>query len=86
MEKQNVRNDEHYWKSRKRAIAENRLAQGEQIRAIVQNPEKAAHWKDSWSRNCCRVGRQALCVGSARRVLHPPLPQGFVSDGLRLVD
>jgi len=28
------------------AIAENRLAQGEQVRAIVRNPEKAAHWKD----------------------------------------
>ena len=28
------------------AIAENLLAQGEQIRAIVRNPEKAARWKD----------------------------------------
>src|SRR6202041_3276768 len=29
-----------------RAIAENLMAQGEQIRAIVRNPEKAAGWKD----------------------------------------
>src|SRR5271154_6410380 len=28
------------------AIAENLLALGEQIRAIVRNPEKAARWKD----------------------------------------
>jgi uncharacterized protein YbjT (DUF2867 family) len=28
------------------AIAENLLAQGEQIRAIVRNPEKAARWRD----------------------------------------
>jgi NAD(P)H dehydrogenase (quinone) len=28
------------------AITENLLAQGEQIRAIVRNPEKAARWKD----------------------------------------
>src|SRR5580698_5468666 len=28
------------------AVAENLLAQGEQIRAIVRNPEKAAQWKD----------------------------------------
>jgi uncharacterized protein YbjT (DUF2867 family) len=28
------------------AIAENLLAQGEQIRAIVRNPEKAVRWKD----------------------------------------
>src|SRR5271170_4977873 len=28
------------------AIAENLLAQGEQIRAIVRNPEKAARWKE----------------------------------------
>jgi hypothetical protein len=28
------------------AIAENLLAQGEQIRAIVRNPEKAARWSD----------------------------------------
>jgi NAD(P)H dehydrogenase (quinone) len=28
------------------AIAENLLAQGEQIRAIVRNPEKAAGWRD----------------------------------------
>jgi NAD(P)H dehydrogenase (quinone) len=28
------------------AIAENLLAQGEKIRAIVRNPEKAARWKD----------------------------------------
>jgi uncharacterized protein YbjT (DUF2867 family) len=28
------------------AIAENLLAQGEQIRAIVRSPEKAARWKD----------------------------------------
>ena len=28
------------------AIAENLLAQGEQIRAIVRNPEKAAQWRD----------------------------------------
>ena len=29
------------------AIAENLLARGEQIRAIVRNPEKAARWRDS---------------------------------------
>src|SRR5579863_5917486 len=29
-----------------RAIAENLLAQGEKIRAIVRNPEKAARWRD----------------------------------------
>jgi uncharacterized protein YbjT (DUF2867 family) len=29
------------------AIAENLLAQGEKIRAIVRNPEKATRWKDS---------------------------------------
>jgi NAD(P)H dehydrogenase (quinone) len=28
------------------AVAENLLAQGEQIRAVVRNPEKAAQWKD----------------------------------------
>ncbi len=28
------------------AIAENLLARGEQIRAIVRNPEKAARWRD----------------------------------------
>lgn len=28
------------------AIAENLLAQGEKIRAIVRNPEKAAQWRD----------------------------------------
>jgi NAD(P)H dehydrogenase (quinone) len=28
------------------AIAENLLSQGEKIRAIVRNPEKATHWKD----------------------------------------
>src|ERR1700728_3016388 len=28
------------------AIAENLVAQGEQIRAIVRNPEKAARWRD----------------------------------------
>lgn len=28
------------------AVAENLLAQGEQIRAIVRNPEKAARWRD----------------------------------------
>ena len=28
------------------AIAENLLAQGEKLRAIVRNPEKAARWKE----------------------------------------
>ena len=28
------------------AIAENLLAQGEQIRAIARNPEKAARWRE----------------------------------------
>ena len=28
------------------AVAEHLLAQGERIRAIVRNPEKAASWKD----------------------------------------
>ena len=32
------------------AIAENLLAQGEKIRAIVRSPEKAARWRDRGAR------------------------------------
>jgi nucleoside-diphosphate-sugar epimerase len=53
------------------AIAENLLAQGEQIRAIVRNPEKAARWRDRGAEIVMRWSLE--CLGEE---LRDPQPGG----------
>jgi uncharacterized protein YbjT (DUF2867 family) len=47
------------------AIAENLLAHGEQIRAIVRNPEKAAQWKDRGAEVAVADGDDPNALASA---------------------